>query len=208
MLTLGNDIVDLADPDSDLSSYRSSFVDRVLHPSEKSYFEGPEFIASKEKFQILFWSIWSLKEAAYKALKRCLPQLIFSPAKFSVSRNLSDINFENFHLTGSVTHQNQFIHGIVYGNQSMEQRDNRKYLGVRINHLNDFNEDTPNPSRLVRRHLSDELMKICAKSSLTFEIIEKNNIPSLMLGNQCFPISYSHHGNFIASSFYLELGSS
>ena len=73
-LLLGNDIVDLEDPDS--VDVTSEFRDRAFTYRENSLinrFEIPER---------MLWALWACKEAAYKALKGRYPETIFAWKEF------------------------------------------------------------------------------------------------------------------------------
>ena len=75
---IGNDIVDLCDPDADFATFSARFDQRVFAPSERSR------IAMSEDPEICRWRMWSAKEAAYKAARKADPTVIFSPKRFEV----------------------------------------------------------------------------------------------------------------------------
>jgi len=71
-MLLGNDIVDLKDPDSYYPNSNSRFLDRVFCYQEK------EYIFSSKDQQRTLWMSWAIKESAYKAWKRSFPNFFFS----------------------------------------------------------------------------------------------------------------------------------
>ena len=75
---IGNDIVDLLDRDADASTYRPGFDARVFTRGERRTIEEA---AEPERQR---WRLWSAKEAAYKAARRCDPTTVFSPSAFVV----------------------------------------------------------------------------------------------------------------------------
>ena len=61
-VTTGNDIIDLGDPDAQLSTFHRSYVSRVCDASEVAY------LGRSERPDQQFWHLWCAKEAAFKAL--------------------------------------------------------------------------------------------------------------------------------------------
>lgn len=76
MPTIGNDIVDLREGRQLRKHNDTRFMDRVFCTAEKNL-----ILASQDPDQTL-WQIWAAKEAAYKALKKKHPGLIFAHRKF------------------------------------------------------------------------------------------------------------------------------
>lgn len=75
---VGNDIVDLRDPDSDATSYRSRFDERVFSPSERRSIDR----APSSEHQR--WRLWAAKEASYKLVRKYDSSTVFSPRAFAV----------------------------------------------------------------------------------------------------------------------------
>src|SRR5215475_12911866 len=76
---IGNDVVDLADPDADPGRLHPRFDGRVFDPSERA------LIAASTQPSRTRWILWALKESAYKAARKEEPTIVFSPARFVVS---------------------------------------------------------------------------------------------------------------------------
>ena len=77
-MSLGNDVVDLADPEARLDGLHPRFAERVFTPAEREALE-----ASGDR-HVLHWALWAAKESAYKALRRVEPRTIFAPRAFEV----------------------------------------------------------------------------------------------------------------------------
>jgi hypothetical protein len=77
-VSLGNDVVDLADPESGLDGLHPRFAERVFTRAER---ESLEAAADRHA---LHWALWAAKESAYKALRRVDPRAIFAPRAFEV----------------------------------------------------------------------------------------------------------------------------
>jgi hypothetical protein len=77
-VSLGNDVVDLGDPEVRLDGLHPRFAERVFTLAERGALE-----ASAER-PVLHWALWAAKESAYKALARACPRTVFSPRGFEV----------------------------------------------------------------------------------------------------------------------------
>jgi phosphopantetheinyl transferase (holo-ACP synthase) len=77
-VSVGNDVVDLADPETRLCGLHPRWGERVFCPAERKALEaGP----SRHR---LHWALWAGKESAYKARRRLEPKAIFSPKEFEI----------------------------------------------------------------------------------------------------------------------------
>ena len=77
-MPIGNDIVDLRDPETRPSGLHPRFDRRVFTPAER------ERIGPDERGNRVRWLIWAAKESAYKAAKKRDPRTVFSPRRFEV----------------------------------------------------------------------------------------------------------------------------
>ena len=77
-MSVGNDVVDLADPETRFSGLHPRFDERVFCAAERRALE-----ASPSRHR-MHWSLWAAKESAYKARKRLDPETVFSPKEFEV----------------------------------------------------------------------------------------------------------------------------
>jgi len=75
---LGNDVIDLGDPETLPGALHPRFDARVFTPHERAA------LANAARPERLRWRLWALKEAAYKCLKKLEPQTGFSPQRFAV----------------------------------------------------------------------------------------------------------------------------
>jgi hypothetical protein len=76
---LGNDVVDLWDPETRPGAAHPRFDVRVFDPTELAA------LARSRAPNQLRWVLWAAKEAAYKAAKRMDPTTLLSPRRFVVS---------------------------------------------------------------------------------------------------------------------------
>jgi hypothetical protein len=77
-VSVGNDVVDLADPETRLAGLHPRFVERVFGAAERRALEATP---SRHR---LHWALWAAKESAYKARKRLDPGAVFSPKEYEV----------------------------------------------------------------------------------------------------------------------------
>jgi phosphopantetheinyl transferase (holo-ACP synthase) len=75
---IGNDVIDLRDPETRGESIHPRFDERVLAPSERRW------LAGREEPERDRWALWAAKEAAFKAARRIDASTPFFPARFVV----------------------------------------------------------------------------------------------------------------------------
>jgi phosphopantetheinyl transferase (holo-ACP synthase) len=75
---IGNDVVDLKDDDSNPATQHPGFDARVFSESELERLN-----ASPRRVE-LRWRLWAAKEAAYKAVSKVDPAIVFTPSRFRV----------------------------------------------------------------------------------------------------------------------------
>ena len=75
---IGNDVVDLRDPETYAGSIHPRFDERVMAASERAWLAG-RLTPDRDR-----WLLWAAKEAAYKAVRRMNPTHVFSPAELVV----------------------------------------------------------------------------------------------------------------------------
>jgi phosphopantetheine--protein transferase-like protein len=101
MISIGNDIVDLAAIDKQRTQQKA-FYSKILSDTEQQlYSRYPQL-----PFEIYVWLLWSAKESVYKFAKRLNPELVFSPVRIEVDSEpilepeFSESNFQNVVLEG------------------------------------------------------------------------------------------------------------
>ena len=79
-MSVGNDVVDLADVESRLHGLHPRWAERVFAASERAELDASP---TSERHR-LHWALWAAKESAYKARKRNHREAVFSPGEFVV----------------------------------------------------------------------------------------------------------------------------
>ncbi|MGY8738305.1 MAG: 4'-phosphopantetheinyl transferase family protein, partial [bacterium] len=82
---LGNDVVDLEDPETRPETFRPRFDERVFDPTER------RAIARDQNEHGRRWTHWAAKEAAYKLARQVDSKFVFSPSKL-VARFTEDVD--------------------------------------------------------------------------------------------------------------------
>ena len=185
---VGNDVVDLSDPESARGAHHWRFDRRVFTPDEL------ESLSIEREDVDPRWILWSAKEAAYKAARRERADSVFSPRRFVVRLDRS--------LCGSVEDGlrswpvrvrmlGDCVHAVVSaGDPSVD-------TFAETAHLDDA--ELRDPSLGVRRFAIDSIAERLGISPSDLRIERENRIPALVVAGELTPrpLSLSHHGRFV-----------
>src|SRR5258705_2585880 len=221
MTNSGNDIVSLHAINITRTK-QPQFYSKILTDSEINLFSAGG--CSEIHFEKFVWLLWSIKESAFKALKRTRPTLIFSPTKFVVNHlstpsGYSEINFDASQIEdtgfdhrmafkGTVTFESdtlfsrsliyrELIVSVVHDHSNFEHT----YWGVKL-------IDHPHPNNqsvAVRRFLINKLHGLFHWDGLKVEK-STHGFPILLDGNKevAISVSLAHHDLLVAYSFSAE----
>ena len=184
---IGNDIVDLSDPESSRDASHSRFDQRVFVPAESDLL--PTGHSDRQKR----WILWSAKEAAYKAARRESAEVVFSPARFVVDLDRS--------LCGSVRYGSRCwpvrvridgdcVHAVVSENASFD--------GILSAACRLTSTELHDPSEAVRRFALSSIASELGLASSDLRIEKIDRIPQLILAGKAarVALSLSHHGSY------------
>lgn len=190
MQSVGNDIVDLSLIDTDRSK-QARFYSKILADSELALYQS---LVSALPFERYVWLCWTIKEAAYKYSKRLHPELLFSPPRTviegfavdesspSVLRGVCSNGLEMVHFRSIQT--SYYIHTIVGCSEDFE----RIVADV-------FEVDVDNAPAQTHARLLDYAKQHYPHSEVGV-VKDGDNIPSLVIDQQAYPVSISHHGRY------------
>jgi len=185
---VGNDVVDLSDPESSRDACHSRFDRRVFTPEEFEVFSDDHTDVQRR------WILWSAKEATYKAARRECAGVRFSPAHFVVSLDRS--------LCGSVRVgirrwpvrvriDGDCVHAVVSENESFASTlsGSRRLMTAELR----------DPSQGVRRFAIASIAAGLGISTSDLRIEKTNRIPQLIVAGEAAPValSLSHHGSYV-----------
>jgi phosphopantetheinyl transferase (holo-ACP synthase) len=178
---LGNDIVDLADPEACESALHPRFDARVFAAPERVLLAGAADRGA------LRWALWAAKEAAYKAARQLDPALHFHPRAFVVQRDVVRHATRCFRLR--VTRSGELIHAVA------EPADLPPRSALARSCVVPPGTSPGAAARALARRVGALLLGV-DRSEL--EIASSGRLPRLLLrGADCgVELSLSHHGRF------------
>lgn len=212
-ISTGNDIVALGLLDHQRSeTYR--FYSKIITPTEKElYGELGNTVAG---FSVFVWICWSVKESAYKYLKRIDAALVFSPTRFRLQRITPALAPEEFdiHVAGSL--QRRYFEGHICVNETTlvfrTMVSEQLIATTIINHspvlmaVHEIeNEMGQEQSAAVRMHCLTRLKQLFSKANLKI-VTHAAGYPVIMDNDHVLPVplSFAHHGRFVSYSLPLE----
>jgi phosphopantetheine--protein transferase-like protein len=214
MISIGNDIVDLAAIDKKRTQQKA-FYSKILSDKEQQLYSR----SSHFPFEIYVWLLWSAKESVYKFAKRLHPELVFSPARIEVSfkpefselQNFQNVTLEatgfdsvsTFNLEIVYKSNTYYARSFIYNNLVATFAGNEPklfavYWGIK--HIENTDYDTQ--SQTVRAFVIERLAQIypdnkigITKSVVGYPVILSNS-------NQLnVPLSFAHHGHYVSYAF-------
>ncbi|HUH02657.1 MAG TPA: 4'-phosphopantetheinyl transferase superfamily protein [Kofleriaceae bacterium] len=104
---IGNDVVDSSDSTTAAAHLRERFVARVCGPAER------DRVAAAADPAALLWSLFAVKEAAFKVVSKLRPGIAFAHRRFEVSEDLRTVRYDDVVLRASVLNHGDYIHAVV-----------------------------------------------------------------------------------------------
>ena len=201
---VGNDVVDLADGESNAATLHPRFDGRVFGEREQ------RMIAESGDSNRERWSLWAAKEAAYKLARKLDPTTIFSPRRFDVvfCEPIEDANGPTrrgrvSHVDGRrfevrVEHGDRWLHALARPSGSPGPRP--IWDLARLERAPSKGTEAELPGRAARALALREIARhLCAHPD-ELAIERRRRIPHLLMRGRPAPLdlSLSHHGLFVA----------
>jgi len=180
---LGNDVVDLGDPEAREAALHPRFDARVFGESERALLE-----AAAER-PALRWALWAAKEAAYKAARRLDPALPFHPRSFVVEGDLVRHGARRFRVR--VERSAGAVHAVALAIELEARGALARVCAVPAG-------SSPGAAaRALARRAAAALLGVPPGA---FEVARDGRVPRLLLrGAACgLTLSLSHHGRLAA----------
>ncbi len=206
---LGNDVVDLHDPDAKPESFRARFDERVFAPVERRAIERDVRPLARR------WAHWAAKEAAYKLAKQLDADFVFSPKalvpKFRAAIALPGDRAERSGQLGLPEPIGKGIQELEV--RSLETADFVHVVALpagadwqavvsAVEPVEDEAESSGAVRRLARRRIARDL----GIESDRVSIGGRGRIPMVEIDGAASPmaISLSHHGGWVACAMTLR----
>lgn len=103
---VGNDVVDLGDPDNQASFGRPGYVERVCTPAER---RAVEAAADPER---TFWALFAAKEASYKLLVKLGEEPGLAHRSIEVAPDFGSARYHDHDLRLTVEHTEGWVHAL------------------------------------------------------------------------------------------------
>lgn len=190
---LGNDVVDLGDPEARAAALHPRFDRRVLDEEEQTW------LRASHRPERDRWVLWAAKESAFKAARRLDAGVVFSPVRFAV-RLRSDPR--GFH--GSVRHgarrfsvsvevESRFVHAVCCAEPWVGSEPLCAVEAVRAELA------PPEASARVREMARCAVAAALDLAPAALRFDRSGRLPLLRAGDRAVPaLSLSHHGRCAA----------
>jgi phosphopantetheinyl transferase (holo-ACP synthase) len=212
MISTGNDIIALKTINI-ARTKQNFFYRKIISVSEKDLYDRQ--LLDNLPFDVFVWLLWSVKESVYKYLQRITPELVFSPARISITQlTLPAGNFvEQFEGRGF--DDNSVYKGVInFGDHTLYSRSliSEEFIFSVVNGTDDFghirwgiqlihSSEPDEQSKAVREFLIQTLcplfpgsVLLVDKSPCGYPIILKDGIEISL------PVSLAHHGHYVGYS--------
>jgi hypothetical protein len=189
-VSVGNDVVDLADPETRLCGLHPRWVERVFGAAEREALD-----ASRSRHR-LHWALWAAKESAYKARKRLEPAAVFSPREFEVE--LSPLPAAAGVAVGRVFHGGEVFELEVRldGASVHAVATSEDEAGARV--LWKVEETLGDPGVATRRLAAGAIGSALGLDPFGLRIVGRPPVATSRDRRIEVGVSLSHHGRFVA----------
>jgi phosphopantetheinyl transferase (holo-ACP synthase) len=216
----GNDIIALQTINIPRSN-NNRFYSKILSTSEQELYR--QLNPSAIPFEKFLWLCWSVKESVYKYVTRYQPAHVFSPVKMTVQHiELPDetkiTSFETDEWEGLAATEKCFTGSLVFDGAIfyfkskilreliatvVSEDENFKDIHWGIKKITQTGSDYQ--SNAVRSFLLKRLNNLLPGKEIS---VDKSPHGFPLIYNKRkllpFPVSFAHHGNFVAYSFLLQ----
>jgi hypothetical protein len=185
---LGDDLVDLGDPEARPGASHPGFDARVFAASERAW------LAASEAQALARWSLWAAKEAAYKRARRLDPGVRFHPSRFAVALDhdgrCGRVVGPGGEARVRLERSGDALHAVAFGSPEEAER-----IAHGLATLAEGEDPSLAARALALRRCAERLG--ARADELRVELCSR--IPALHLPDgRALALSLSHHGRFVA----------
>lgn len=193
---IGNDVIDLGDPETAAGACHARFDARVFAPAELAA------LAASAAPRRLRWTLWAAKEAAYKVARKLDRTIAFAPRRFVVQL-LGDGEARVVHgrrrLAVALRTELDCVHAVAHA------RDLRAHARLRAAQVVTRVErlaagSLACPGAAVRALAIATVAPLLGRDPQDLVVARDGRIPRLHDASGALPydLSLSHHGRFVA----------
>ena len=196
-MLVGNDVVDLNDPESRPGALHARFDARVFTPAERADLSA--FAPGSASRHQLRWTLWAAKESAYKVAKKLDPAVRFLPRNFGVVR-IDEASAVVTHQTGPFDVQLERTDEWVRAVATVSSPSGPSTTRPVSSGVECMEAPGANPSRIVRELACSALGSWMNLNPGQIQIAADRGIPVALFRDRRLPVdlSLSHHGRFVA----------
>jgi phosphopantetheine--protein transferase-like protein len=190
--SIGNDVVDLDDPESQIEVLHPRWIERVFTEAER------RALAASPVRHRLHWALWAAKESGYKALRRLDPEAVFSPRAFEIA--LEELREESAVCRGEVRHRDgTFALEVRLGSSFVHAIASASGTGGRL--VARVERTIGDPGAAVRAATAGAVAEAFDLDAADLRV--RGRPPVVHQGTAALdvPVSLSHHGRFVAFAF-------
>lgn len=201
---VGNDVIDLLDGDADLGSYSNRFLERAFTTRERRRIEAagdPDLCT---------WRYWAAKEAAWKAMSKARPSLIFAPGLLEVEPQPEDADAARVQSPEDPSQccDIRFLKtvGAIHALAQDCTGSDMRVLHA-CERFDPRDRDPEAPSRVARRLVCREVARALGIDAEQLEVRRQGRVPVLFRASEPLSgnLSISHHGCFAGFAFETRL---
>lgn len=189
---LGNDVVDLRDPETSIGAAHPRFDERVFADVER------ERLRCSPSPARLRWTLWAAKESSFKAARKLDPLVVFSPARFVVqmeNERQAIVSHGRLRFFVGIEPRADRVHAVALA--ALAPSAGLVAASVRI--------ADADPSMAARRLAIDRLASRLAIDPASLTIARSGRIPVLLVDRRPsgVELSLSHHGAVIGFAAFV-----
>ena len=208
-MPIGNDIVDLLDPEAQLGALHPRFATRICGAEER------DALARADEPARLLWAYWAAKESAYKALRKLIPDLIFAPRQFAVELTRAapgqlrgSVYAANRQVRVRLRYTRDYVHGLasVVGDDGAARAPTPVAAAARR-----IGQLSPALGSAAARALLTRALACrvgCARAAIDIARPARRGVPpTVRIDGVAMPVdvSLSHHGRFVAAAYAIPV---
>jgi phosphopantetheinyl transferase (holo-ACP synthase) len=186
---VGNDVVDLGDPEARAGGCHARFDARVFAASELA------LLAASAQPVRLRWTLWAAKEAVFKAARKHDPGTVFSPRRFvvrSTTPDRAEVAFGDASYDVDLQSDERYVHAVA-----VQQGGPARTVLAAVERL--AHDSTVPAGEAVRALAIRTIAPRLGVATSELRVTRDGRIPRLEHGGRlATDLSLSHHGCFVA----------